>query len=1036
MVNLPLALAFLVSASPAPQVELVEKPGQRHLAIDGKPTLIKGMNWGWMPIGQNYTFQFYDQPRDVIIEALDRDMTLLKEMGINALRQFDGVPPEWIEYIYDRWGIMTSVNNFLGRYGMTVDGRWESPINYENPRTREVILESVRTMAERYKDTRGMVFFMLGNENNYGLHWSSYEIEALPQGEQDVARATHLYTLLGEAAEVLKEVVPHRMIVWANGDLQYMDLFTKHAPKVDIFGSNVYRGESARDLFERVEKESGRAVVFTEFGSDAFNAREHREDGASQAYYLHKQWSEIYQQSRAPGVGNAIGGFIFQWSDGWWKTKQDEDLEIHNTDASWPNGGYPFDHVEGQNNMNEEWFGIAAKGPTDQRMLYEVYPRPAYYVLRDMFRYSPYEMTPQQLADVENLVPAQTRDLYNAAYETDRIERASQNNDDLRMDVFRIKAEVNIADRADLLDELEAVEHQETLLMGFRYSPDPSLNAGFVLHGAASVLQNPINEIYYENKGVPREVEASDDLPLTLNDIERFRLYQFDMHFESTVGDFDAYYRKGHYHWAYDDGDLYGFYPEANYQHSVDMYNSNTPFGLEFTGKDALRGLRVAVGPEIFWGANPMAIVKYDVPFGHSKLTMIHREEFPRLDAAQSGGSSSFAGPEHRRTSLVLETNFYGWDVDIGLLASGSNKVGDHYTTTREAETTNSYLNSGYSVLDGSIEWKDTFGADIWVTGWVGAVGVHARAGYRGLVAEGGADPRIHLTGWSLKPSGAGNNMYAELGFVYGVGNLQIAPNFLIQKPLEAPLPTIEEAFFADDEIYYAGLRPRSYLDSPFAVLSNRETIAAELLLVWDPTPGTWYWMWDNLMREDATLAGSIDFVYRHHPTTRDSMVGFLESGIPFSQGSSPSARDHISVNARIVMRPGAYTRMLLDGYIAHDDPSIGGEIAESHWPWRKSARLQFRHQGWLNHLIVKVDDFGPYDYHRDFNLTYPLQAEAMLSWGPKTAPLYDPDTRLGVIGAYRRLDEHSNRYNEALAGMTQSEWEIRFFVEVSHVSF
>ena len=229
--------------------------------------------------------------------------------------------------------------------------------------------------------------------------------------------------------------------------------------------------------------------------------------------------------------------------------------------------------------MNEEWFGIAAKGPTDQRMLYEVYPRPAYYVLRDMFRFSPYDMTPQELERVEELVPAQTRDLYNAAYETDRIERANASSDNLRIDVFRVKAEVNVANRADILDNLEEVEHQETMLMGLRYNPDPSLSAGFVIHGAASVLQNPINEIYYENKGLPREVEATDGEPLTLTDIERFRLYQFDMHFESDYGDFDAYYRKGHYHWAYDDGDLYGFYPEANYQHSVDMYNSNAPFG-------------------------------------------------------------------------------------------------------------------------------------------------------------------------------------------------------------------------------------------------------------------------------------------------------------------------------------------------------------------------------------------------------------------------------------------------------------------------
>ena len=80
--------------------------------------------------------------------------------------------------------------------------------------------------------------------------------------------------------------------------------------------------------------------------------------------------------------------------------------------------------------------------------------------------------------------------------------------------------------------------------------------------------------------------------------------------------------------------------------------------------------------------------------------------------------------------------------------------------------------------------------------------------------------------------------MYSELGFIYGVGSLQIAPNFLFQKPLEDPLPTVDEALLAENEVFYAGLRPRSYLDSPFAVLSNRETIGAELLLVWDPTPG------------------------------------------------------------------------------------------------------------------------------------------------------------------------------------------------------
>ena len=76
------------------------------------------------------------------------------------------------------------------------------------------------------------------------------------------------------------------------------------------------------------------------------------------------QWQEIYEQSvRAKGrVGNSIGGLTFQWSDGWWKYRRTENLDIHDTNASWPNGGYPDDFVEGENNMNEEWWGICRQG--------------------------------------------------------------------------------------------------------------------------------------------------------------------------------------------------------------------------------------------------------------------------------------------------------------------------------------------------------------------------------------------------------------------------------------------------------------------------------------------------------------------------------------------------------------------------------------------------------------------------------------------------------------------------------------------------
>ena len=114
------------------------------------------------------------------------------------------------------------------------------------------------------------------------------------------------------------------------------------------------------------------------------------------------------------------------------------------------------------------------------------------------------------------------------------------------------------------------------------------------------------------------------------------------------------------------------------------------------------------------------------------------------------------------------------------------------------------------------------------------------------------------------------------------------------QKPIEGPLPEIAAAYINETGTYYTGIAPRSVLDSPFAVLDNREMIGFELLLVWDPTPGTWYWMWDNTMREDASFAASLDFIYRHYPTTRDATIAFLEDGTPFSQGTAPAVRDAI----------------------------------------------------------------------------------------------------------------------------------------------
>ena len=65
-------------------------------------------------------------------------------------------------------------------------------------------------------------------------------------------------------------------------------------------------------------------------------------------------------------------------------------MNVHDNNASWANGGYTTDYKEGENNMNEEWFGICAKGPTDTKGLYNLYPRKAYYELMKVHQLNTY----------------------------------------------------------------------------------------------------------------------------------------------------------------------------------------------------------------------------------------------------------------------------------------------------------------------------------------------------------------------------------------------------------------------------------------------------------------------------------------------------------------------------------------------------------------------------------------------------------------------------------------------------------------------
>jgi len=792
-----LLLVFSVSATCAfaqgNQVKVENDRGGVKLVVDGEDFMINGMNWDYFPVGTNYSYSLWNQPDEVIKGALDYEMSFLVNMGVNSVRMYTGVPSKWITYIYEEYGIYTMLNHAFGRYGLTLDGAWYPNTEYSDPRVREILLKETAELVEEYKDTPGLLLFLLGNENNYGLFWEGAETEDIPeQDRKSTIRARAMYQLFNEAAAAMKQISTSHPIAICNGDLLFMDIIVEECPDFDIFGTNMYRGVSFGDAFQRVRSEYGKPIMFTEFGADAYNAVESQEDQEAQAYYMVGNWKEIYENAAGLGkAGNSIGGFTFQFSDGWWKFGQTKNLDVHDNNASWPNGGYERDFVEGENNMNEEWFGICAKGQTDSRGLYQLYPRAAYYSLAEAHKLNPYgDGVTLQTVD-EHFRNIRLMDAVIKA-RGDKASLLGERGGKIR--ISQISANfttfltggtlTTTPESPDLENPVypnqQGFDRMESYFIGIEAKPEASVRANVVFNILGNVALNPINEIFYENRGAPQVVVNQQGLPILTNP-NRFQVYQADYEWDNRFFKLTGFYRTGHYHWGYE-GDFFGLYPEANYGPNIDIYNGLAPNGFEIEGKRALNGLKVAFGPELWWGANPAVLVKYEKEVAGFDIAGMFHEDLDEPGSAIS--SIAIPQPRTRRATFYAGREILdNLDVEIGGIWGGQPLVGREFQFVQGATKADS------DVLTDVVQFDDTWGGKIKFTYTGGKFNAYAQAAHQGLVANGGADLTQTFTGWRLKDSGSGNKNIALAGFTYTIGKLQIAPNFMYQRPLVGPGP-------------------------------------------------------------------------------------------------------------------------------------------------------------------------------------------------------------------------------------------------------
>ncbi|OGX43832.1 MAG: hypothetical protein A3G38_04130 [Omnitrophica WOR_2 bacterium RIFCSPLOWO2_12_FULL_51_8] len=387
-----LTITFLgLSCHPRPRVYIKKlKNNHYQLIVDSKPYIVKGVCYNPIPIGKNYDYDWWSDPAKPWLA----DGKLMQGMGVNTIRVYQaGSDPQAVRKVvrdlYNLYRIRTIMGSWLGF--------WEYPCPLYGDRAfREKVKKEVLEMVNLYKDEPGVLFWTLGNENNYSCSgevnpWSSDEIDKEPDPQKKrVMRFRTYYSFVNELAREIHQADPHHPVALGNGELKGLEFARESAPDVDLIACIIYRGKTFGNLFKSLRFSFDRPVMLAEFGADAFNAYLKKEDQNMQAFFLESQWRQIYGNlaGNPQGAGNCLGGTSFEWLDEWWKHNESsaDGWSAHDTESNWQNSSYYFDSKEGTKNMNEEWFGIVSLSPETENGLHKRVPRKAYYVIREFWK--------------------------------------------------------------------------------------------------------------------------------------------------------------------------------------------------------------------------------------------------------------------------------------------------------------------------------------------------------------------------------------------------------------------------------------------------------------------------------------------------------------------------------------------------------------------------------------------------------------------------------------------------------------------------
>ncbi|ETN15866.1 hypothetical protein PPTG_06144 [Phytophthora nicotianae INRA-310] len=339
----------------------------RKLLKDGHNFFVRGVNYAPTPIGKPGRLDMLGEPTIFL-----RDLQNLRLMNANAVKTYD-----FYSYVDHQAYLDAAYNNNMDPvytiFSIWIDQSMMQPDLPESSSEFQHLVQEYYLMAKQTGNHPGVMGYSIGGEMN--------SVTVI----QDESFWSKFHALTNAVRRGLKENNNAQKIItttFVDDGGETFRAGEKHNADVDMWGSNVYQTDYPGSVIPKFQAvPGGKPLLVSEYGYPYASDK-----GIGNTLQLNYVADLLTQQTLAlqnnfqqtDGVNEQVivGGFVFEYSDEWWKAGNPDE---HNLGIV-KNGQFPLGY------LSEEFFGLySASRATSDTLPNVLRARPTVSMLTTMW---------------------------------------------------------------------------------------------------------------------------------------------------------------------------------------------------------------------------------------------------------------------------------------------------------------------------------------------------------------------------------------------------------------------------------------------------------------------------------------------------------------------------------------------------------------------------------------------------------------------------------------------------------------------------